>query len=78
MLQKHNFPINYTVRVHHQEVFKLSNISKMVSVLILLLESIFHFSLFLSGEQCSSPLPLLEATGGRLGRTSPSEDVVPC
>ncbi|XP_051917783.1 interleukin-34 [Hippocampus zosterae] len=26
---KHNFPINYTVRVHHEEVFTLSNISKM-------------------------------------------------
>ncbi|XP_069573010.1 interleukin-34 [Brachyistius frenatus] len=26
---KHNFPINYTIRVHHNEIFKLSNISKM-------------------------------------------------
>ncbi|XP_010741880.1 interleukin-34 [Larimichthys crocea] len=26
---KHNFPINYTIRVHHNEVFKLSNISRM-------------------------------------------------
>ncbi|XP_068595079.1 interleukin-34 [Brachionichthys hirsutus] len=26
---KHNFPINYTIRVHSYEVFKLSNISKM-------------------------------------------------
>lgn len=26
---KHNFPINYTIRVHHKEIFKLSNISKM-------------------------------------------------
>ncbi|XP_075898981.1 interleukin-34 isoform X2 [Nelusetta ayraudi] len=26
---KHNFPINYTIRVHSYEVFKLSNISRM-------------------------------------------------
>ncbi|XP_070763578.1 interleukin-34 [Enoplosus armatus] len=26
---KHNFPINYTIRVHQNEVFKLSNISRM-------------------------------------------------
>ncbi|XP_026166471.1 interleukin-34 isoform X2 [Mastacembelus armatus] len=26
---KHNFPINYTIRVHQKEVFKLSNISRM-------------------------------------------------
>uniref|UniRef100_A0A8C4ETR4 Interleukin 34 n=1 Tax=Dicentrarchus labrax TaxID=13489 RepID=A0A8C4ETR4_DICLA len=26
---KHNFPINYTIRVHQHEVFKLSNISRM-------------------------------------------------
>ncbi|XP_053740554.1 interleukin-34 [Synchiropus splendidus] len=26
---KHNFPINYTIRVHFKEVFKLSNISRM-------------------------------------------------
>ncbi|XP_068169121.1 interleukin-34 isoform X2 [Antennarius striatus] len=26
---KHNFPINYTIRVHSYEVFKLSNISTM-------------------------------------------------
>ncbi|XP_061773054.1 interleukin-34 isoform X2 [Nerophis ophidion] len=26
---KHNFPVNYTIRVHHEELFKLSNISKM-------------------------------------------------
>ncbi|XP_049579157.1 interleukin-34 [Syngnathus scovelli] len=26
---KHNFPVNYTIKVHHEEVFKLSNISKM-------------------------------------------------
>uniref|UniRef100_A0A3Q2QV04 Interleukin 34 n=1 Tax=Fundulus heteroclitus TaxID=8078 RepID=A0A3Q2QV04_FUNHE len=26
---KHNFPINYSIRVHHEEIFKLSNISKM-------------------------------------------------
>ncbi|XP_054631280.1 interleukin-34 isoform X2 [Dunckerocampus dactyliophorus] len=26
---KHNFPVNYTIRIHREEVFKLSNISKM-------------------------------------------------
>ncbi|KAM9753488.1 interleukin-34 [Menidia menidia] len=26
---KHNFPINYSIRVYHEEIFKLSNISKM-------------------------------------------------
>uniref|UniRef100_A0A3P8W6I9 Interleukin 34 n=1 Tax=Cynoglossus semilaevis TaxID=244447 RepID=A0A3P8W6I9_CYNSE len=26
---RHNFPINYTIRVHQKEVFKLSNISRM-------------------------------------------------
>ncbi|XP_056137997.1 interleukin-34 [Lampris incognitus] len=26
---KHNFPINYTIRVHNEEVFKLSNISRL-------------------------------------------------
>ncbi|XP_071313587.1 interleukin-34 [Trachinotus anak] len=26
---KHNFPINYTIRVHEREIFKLSNISRM-------------------------------------------------
>ncbi|XP_061630905.1 interleukin-34 isoform X2 [Phyllopteryx taeniolatus] len=26
---KHNFPVNYTIRVHREEVFKLSNISRM-------------------------------------------------
>nr|XP_061812926.1 interleukin-34-like [Nerophis lumbriciformis] len=26
---KHYFPVNYTIRVHHEEVFKISNISKM-------------------------------------------------
>ncbi|XP_039989960.1 interleukin-34 isoform X2 [Xiphias gladius] len=26
---KHNFPINYTIRVHQKEVFKLTNISRM-------------------------------------------------
>ncbi|CAN9499461.1 unnamed protein product [Ophioblennius macclurei] len=26
---KHNFPINYTIRVHQKEIFKLSNIKKM-------------------------------------------------
>nr|XP_057944148.1 interleukin-34 [Doryrhamphus excisus]XP_057944149.1 interleukin-34 [Doryrhamphus excisus]XP_057944150.1 interleukin-34 [Doryrhamphus excisus]XP_057944152.1 interleukin-34 [Doryrhamphus excisus]XP_057944153.1 interleukin-34 [Doryrhamphus excisus]XP_057944154.1 interleukin-34 [Doryrhamphus excisus]XP_057944155.1 interleukin-34 [Doryrhamphus excisus]XP_057944156.1 interleukin-34 [Doryrhamphus excisus] len=26
---KHNFPVNYTIRIHHEEVFKLSTISKM-------------------------------------------------
>ncbi|KAM9377408.1 interleukin-34 isoform 1-T2 [Pholidichthys leucotaenia] len=26
---KHNFPIQYTIRVHHKEIFKLSNISRM-------------------------------------------------
>lgn len=26
---KHNFPINYTIRIHSYEVFKLSNISRM-------------------------------------------------
>ncbi|MEQ2295456.1 hypothetical protein AMECASPLE_014528 [Ameca splendens] len=26
---KHNFPINYSIRVHHKEIFKLANISKM-------------------------------------------------
>ncbi|GAA6229790.1 interleukin-34 isoform X1 [Lates japonicus] len=26
---KHNFPINYTIRVHQKEVFKLSNISRL-------------------------------------------------
>ncbi|XP_047452756.1 LOW QUALITY PROTEIN: interleukin-34 [Mugil cephalus] len=28
---KHNFPINYTIRVHQREIFKLSNISRMNS-----------------------------------------------
>ncbi|XP_060892928.1 interleukin-34 [Labrus mixtus] len=28
---KHNFPINYTIRVHHNEIFKVSSISKMKS-----------------------------------------------
>lgn len=32
-LQKHNFPINYTIRVHSYEVFKLSNISTMVRIM---------------------------------------------
>ncbi|KAM7396171.1 hypothetical protein PAMP_019233 [Pampus punctatissimus] len=27
---KHNFPINYTIRVHQKEVFKLSNINRMI------------------------------------------------
>ncbi|XP_047209220.1 interleukin-34 isoform X2 [Girardinichthys multiradiatus] len=27
---KHNFPINYSIRVHHKEIFKLANISKMM------------------------------------------------
>lgn len=31
VFQKHNFPINYTIRVHAFEVFRLSNISKMVT-----------------------------------------------
>lgn len=31
-LQKHNFPINYTIRVHSYEVFKLSNVSRMVNI----------------------------------------------
>ncbi|XP_077424218.1 interleukin-34 [Vanacampus margaritifer] len=26
---KHNFPVNYTIRVHHEEVFKQSSIRKM-------------------------------------------------
>ncbi|XP_030283005.1 interleukin-34 isoform X1 [Sparus aurata] len=26
---RHNFPIKYTIRVHHNEVFKLSNISRL-------------------------------------------------
>ncbi|KAL0968183.1 hypothetical protein UPYG_G00263450 [Umbra pygmaea] len=26
---KHNLPINYTIRVHYEEVFKLSNISRL-------------------------------------------------
>lgn len=26
---KHNFPINYTIQVHSEEIFKLSNISRM-------------------------------------------------
>ncbi|XP_029378771.1 interleukin-34 [Echeneis naucrates] len=26
---KHNFPINYTIRIHQKEIFKLSNISRM-------------------------------------------------
>ncbi|XP_056273078.1 interleukin-34 [Pseudoliparis swirei] len=26
---KHNFPINYTIRVHHKEIFKLSDINRM-------------------------------------------------
>ncbi|XP_071761902.1 interleukin-34 [Centroberyx gerrardi] len=26
---KHNFPINYTIRIHYEEVFKLSNISRL-------------------------------------------------
>uniref|UniRef100_A0A672YJQ1 Interleukin 34 n=1 Tax=Sphaeramia orbicularis TaxID=375764 RepID=A0A672YJQ1_9TELE len=29
VFQKHNFPINYTIRVHYEEVFKLSNINRM-------------------------------------------------
>lgn len=35
VLQKHNFPINYAIRVHSYEVFKLANISRMVKVLTL-------------------------------------------
>lgn len=31
VFQKHNFPINYTIRVHVYEVFRLSNISRMVT-----------------------------------------------
>lgn len=31
MLQKHNFPINYTLRVQAYELFRLSNISRMVT-----------------------------------------------
>uniref|UniRef100_A0A667XUY0 Interleukin 34 n=1 Tax=Myripristis murdjan TaxID=586833 RepID=A0A667XUY0_9TELE len=27
---KHNFPINYTIKVHNEEVFRLSNISRLV------------------------------------------------
>ncbi|XP_029288782.1 interleukin-34 isoform X2 [Cottoperca gobio] len=26
---KHNFPINYTIRIHHEEVFKLSSINRL-------------------------------------------------
>ncbi|XP_064808067.1 interleukin-34-like isoform X2 [Oncorhynchus masou masou] len=26
---KHNFPINYTIRVHYEEIFKLCNISRL-------------------------------------------------
>ncbi|KAG7468695.1 hypothetical protein MATL_G00145770 [Megalops atlanticus] len=26
---KHNFPINYTIRVHYEEVFRVSNISRL-------------------------------------------------
>lgn len=29
---KHNFPINYTIRVHHNEVFKLAHISRLFQV----------------------------------------------
>ncbi|XP_037307076.1 interleukin-34 [Pungitius pungitius] len=28
---KHNFPINYTIRVHHKEILKLSDINRMRS-----------------------------------------------
>uniref|UniRef100_A0A8C9RGR5 Interleukin 34 n=1 Tax=Scleropages formosus TaxID=113540 RepID=A0A8C9RGR5_SCLFO len=31
-LQKHNFPLNYTVQVRPQEVFRLRNISKLMSM----------------------------------------------
>lgn len=30
--QKHNFPINYSIRVYREEIFKLSNISRMVRI----------------------------------------------
>uniref|UniRef100_A0A672HZF1 Interleukin 34 n=1 Tax=Salarias fasciatus TaxID=181472 RepID=A0A672HZF1_SALFA len=30
---KHNFPINYTIRVHQKEIFKLSNIRRMVQAM---------------------------------------------
>lgn len=43
VIQKHNFPINYTIRVHHNEVFKLSNISRMVRVMILSLDLLTPF-----------------------------------
>uniref|UniRef100_A0A8C5EZ61 Interleukin 34 n=1 Tax=Gouania willdenowi TaxID=441366 RepID=A0A8C5EZ61_GOUWI len=38
---KHYFPINYTVRVHHEEIFKLSNISKMDGVDELVLQRLW-------------------------------------
>ncbi|KAI5098167.1 interleukin-34 precursor, partial [Silurus meridionalis] len=28
---KHNFPINYTIQVHYEEVFRLKNISRMMN-----------------------------------------------
>jgi len=31
-LQKMNFPINYTIQVHYEEVFRLRNISRLVSL----------------------------------------------
>lgn len=48
-LQKHNFPINYTIRVHHNEVFRLSNISRMVKVMTLSLNLLTPL-LFLSED----------------------------
>lgn len=31
VFQKHNFPVNYTIRVHAYELLRLSNISRMVT-----------------------------------------------
>ncbi|XP_064808068.1 interleukin-34-like isoform X3 [Oncorhynchus masou masou] len=31
---KHNFPINYTIRVHYEEIFKLCNISRLLFLLL--------------------------------------------
>ncbi len=54
VLQKHNFPINYTIRVHHNEIFRLSNISRMVKVMILLIVDSFSCPVRGHGEEDSS------------------------
>lgn len=59
-LQKMNFPINYTIQVHYEEVFRLRNISQLVSwpsdsFMTIKLSTTFHtdHALF----SCLSPKP---------------------